>query len=59
MKKKSLNSKLVLKKQTITNLNMNEVKGGTGTATCVTEGCPTDGCSNPCIIKTRLTEGIC
>lgn len=52
MKKKSLNSKLVLKKQTITNLNMSKVKGGTGTSICVTEGCPTDGCSNPCIIKT-------
>ena len=63
MKKKSFNKRLTFNKETVSNLNMSKVQGGIvstgGTATCVTEGCPTNDCSNPCIIKTRQTEEIC
>ncbi|MGE0078154.1 MAG: class I lanthipeptide [Bacteroidales bacterium] len=62
MKKKSLDKKLVLNKQTITNLDMNNVKGGAllttdGTATCVTEECNTNDCSVACTIQ-KFTEDL-
>lgn len=68
MKKKSLNSKLVLNKQTITNLNMSEVKGGiVGMYTTIptiicgneTVQCDTDDCSVHCIIHKYTEELNC
>ncbi|PKQ63552.1 hypothetical protein BZG02_09275 [Labilibaculum filiforme] len=75
MKKKSLNSKLVLKKETISNLNMSEVKGGrlpggqTGdngcdgtwvsVLYCDDKPATAMACSMPCAIEKRPTFALC
>ncbi|NOQ28440.1 MAG: hypothetical protein GQ564_24005 [Bacteroidales bacterium] len=52
MKKKSLNSKLVLNKKTITNLNLSNVKGGVNTTNCL-DSIVNISCMQVCI----FTEG--
>lgn len=51
MKKKSLNSKLVLNKKTITNLNLSKAKGGAAT----TEVCLETQRGVSCDIECRYT----